>query len=197
MQQLRPLIIAALFVLCTAGVLAFSLRSLQATLSAFRGERDVVEGLQERARRADALEARWDTVESEAKKINRAILRREDLPSFFATIEATAAQARVTETTTVRKAETKEMSFLLQATGDFAGLYEFVTHLNVLPTLLFLEEVTFTSGGAVEMRRASPTNPEGKPAASVVIRVPFRGVAEEEEKAPESTPPPAGEEGEL
>lgn len=176
----RFFLVALVLLLAAGGSSGFFVQQVFSAQAAYQEERERVAELQERARRADALEARWETVQEDAQKIGKAILQREDLPVFFETIEATARAAGVSETTTIQEEGKNEMHFLLRATGQFPNLYVFVTHLNVLPTLLFLEEVSFSSkGSSAGSRRDAQVVIE--PSADVLVRVPLGGIVEKED----------------
>jgi len=172
-------LISLILLLASGGALWFFVQQVFATKISYQQEREKVAELEERARLADALESRWETVQEDKKIVEKAILQRKDLPVFFETIEATASAAGVTETTTVQEKGEHEMRFLLQASGQFPNLYVFVTHLNVLPTLIFLEEVSFSfKGGASGARGSSPVAIQ--PVANAVVRVPLGGLLESE-----------------
>lgn len=187
----RFLIFSLLFFVFAAGGAGFFVRFVLKTKAEFQTVRDSVIDLEARARRAGVLQARWESVKSEGELINHAILDRRNLPSFFSSVEATAAAAGVTESNTLLSETNGEMRFQLSAEGSFPDLFVFVTHLNVLPTLLFVEEVNVHAGGS-GIRRGGVTTEEVQPTVDVVVRVPLSGEA----SAPKTKPASAsGESG--
>jgi len=170
--QRRNFFISIIVMLAVAAGLGFLVWQTMGAAATLRDIRKDVAEIQGRARRAGALEARWTTVEPKAATIEKAFLSRDDLPEFFGMIEATAAAAGVTEVTTIEDTAVSEIDFRLSVSGPFSGVFIFVTHLNVLPTLLFVEDVSFSTAprSGAEAAAALPSHVS----ADVVIRVPLR-----------------------
>lgn len=176
MFRQRFFISSILFLVLAAGAMALFVQVALKTRSEFQAVRNSVIDLETRARRAGALQARWESVKGEGELINRAILDRKNLSSFFSSVEATATAAGVTESNTLLSEANGEMRFRLSASGPFPNLFVFITHLNVLPTLLFVEEVNVHAAGT-GTRRVGTTIVEAQPTADVVVRVPLSGEA--------------------
>lgn len=171
-SQRRNFFISIIVMLVVLAGLVFLVWQTADAATTLRDIRKDVADIQARARRADALEARWITVEPKAATIEKAFLSRDDLPEFFGMIEATAAAAGVTEVTTIEDTAVSEIDFRLSVSGPFSGVFIFVTHLNVLPTLLFVEDVSFSTAArsGSQVAAALPSDVS----ADVVIRVPLR-----------------------
>lgn len=189
----RTIVTTAFFLVAAFGAFGFSAWQADRAASLLRAERASVAEIDARVKRVEALSTRWETVEAKANAIERTFLQREDargdetrrgLPQFLALVEATAASAGVTVQTSVQEEEDEIIYFRLTAKGSFADLFVFVTHLNVLPTLLFVEDVGFRAA-TTEAGRGAPQEPA---TADIVLRVPLRvegGVKKEEAGAAE------------
>ncbi|MBI4134334.1 MAG: hypothetical protein HY475_02850 [Candidatus Terrybacteria bacterium] len=171
------------------GVGLLSLRLMRAAED-FRAMKAEVADFQGRILRAGALETRWESVSEKAGVIQGAFLDRDALPQFLGSAEATAIDAGVKETTSILKEEVGNIEFRLHGVGAFSPLFVFMTHLNVLPALLFVEEVSFT---AASQEAAS----EQPPSVDVTIRVPIRTEGDVAESAAEETSTAETKEGQI
>jgi hypothetical protein len=200
----RRLILPTVFLFALIGGVGFSYRQLSIVTREFQSLRKDLTELEARANHAEALETRWERVAPKATLIESAFLSREDLPRFFESVEATAAAAGTTVTisvvgtsTTTKKGEQPSaIRFQFRAQGPFPTLFVFTTHLNVLPTLLFVEQVNFSVSGGGESRFGAET----LPTVDIIVRVPLRGgesapTKEEVQKQLEETSSKSKEEG--
>lgn len=138
-------LIALALLFGAAGTGVFLTYRIITTLDTFRSVREELAELESRAQRATTLESRWESIAEKSTRIEAAFLDRDDLPDFLDSVEETARAARVEETTTIENEGEDAMRFRFKAVGAFPDVFTFVAHVNVLPVLLFVEEVSFVS----------------------------------------------------
>ncbi|OHA49623.1 MAG: hypothetical protein A2991_00790 [Candidatus Terrybacteria bacterium RIFCSPLOWO2_01_FULL_58_14] len=189
-QHSRLLIVLILFSLGMAGGVGFLSFRLVRAAEDFRAMKAEVADFQGRILRAGALETRWESVSEKAGVIQGAFLDRDALPQFLGSAEATAIDAGVKETTSILKEEVGNIEFRLHGVGAFSPLFVFMTHLNVLPALLFVEEVSFTAASQEAVS-------EQPPSVDVTIRVPIRTEADVAKGIAEEASTTANEEEEI
>lgn len=166
--------IAVFFTLVTVGALVAATWFAIEQSRLYGEVRDQLGAIETQALRVDSLESRWQSVSDEAELIERAFVRRDQLAQFLETIEATAANAGVFEETSIFKEEPDEITLRLRVSGPFKSIYTFVTHLNVLPNLLFLERVEFFKGALVAPSDLSAQQIIDFSSAEVIVRVPLK-----------------------
>lgn len=167
-------VIAVLFALAAAGTLAATTWFAIEQSRLYGEVRDQLGAIEVQALRVDSLESRWQSVSDEAELIERAFVRRDQLAVFLETIEATAANAGVFEETSIFEEEPDEITLRLRVSGPFKSVYTFVTHLNVLPNLLFLERAEFFRGALVAPNDLTADQVKGFSSAEVIVRVPLK-----------------------
>ena len=165
MRVSRGSIFATLFLLAAFGTLAFSVWWAADMTAILRQTRRAFAIAQSQADRAGALQARWQGVAEKAGTISGAFLGRNDLASFLGLVEQTASAAGVTEETSIVLQSDEALTLLFRARGPFPNLFTFMAHINVLPKLLFVQEVRFQS--------ADVENSDLR-TLEVLVRVPLR-----------------------
>lgn len=136
--------------------------------------RDKLSAIEAQALRVGTLESRWRSVSKEAELIERAFVRSDQISLFLETVEETARNAGVFEQTGIVEEEDDEITLRLRVSGPFKAIYTFVTHLNVLPNLLFLEKVDFFEGAVVVPPDAREEQIFEYSSAEVIIRIPLQ-----------------------
>lgn len=168
------IVFALLFMVLTYGLLAGAVYFAFEQNRQYLDIRDRLGAIEAQARRVNALEARWRGVADEAESIEKAFVRRDQLSDFLEAVEATAANAGVAEVTSIFEDTQNEIRLRLRVSGPFEGVYTFVTHLNVLPNLLFLERVDFSRGASVFSGDTPSEVVAAYSSAEVIIRVPLK-----------------------
>ena len=168
------LVFSTLFALAMLGVLGGAVWYALQQNAQYVDVRDKLAAIEAQALRVDTLQSRWSSISEEAETIERAFVRRDQLASFLETVEETAANAGVFEQTSIFAEEEDEITLRLRVSGPFQGIYTFVTHLNVLPNLLFLERVEFFQGVVAVPVGTPSTSIIGYSSGEVIVRVPLK-----------------------
>lgn len=167
-------LVAVAFLLLALGLLGGATWYALSQNEQYTEVRDQLAEIESQARRVDTLESRWNSISDQAETIERAFVRRDQLASFLEVVEETAANAGVFEQTSIFAEEPDEITLRLRVSGPYQGIYTFVTHLNVLPNLLFLERVEFFQG-SVAVPSGTPSEAvAGYSSAEVIVRVPLK-----------------------
>lgn len=163
--------LAAAFFLAVAGAAGFFGWKTMQKAAQFQNMRAELAELEARTKRFEAFEARWETVAPRAEALEQAYLSREDVPSFLGLVERTALDAGVSETTRLVEEGEEDLRFGFEAEGRFENLFVFLTHVHVLPVVMFVEEIGLSADTASGAEGAPPPG-DGK--VDIVVRVPLQ-----------------------